>query len=458
MSGCIKTFGVVVAVCLLLASLVVAESNNAVWHPFENGELGSSREVVATYQGTLVTGGAPSGLVPPYLGVISRWDGAAWQAMGDSVGHRVHALVEFDGELISIAEHTIFEETVRDTLTTAIAWDGTAWRDIGFGPDGDFHDAIVWDNKLIVCGRFDTAGGVEARDVAAWDGTSWSPLGAGLSSAMPAISMVAYEGDLIVGGLFAETGDGTPVQQIARWDGSSWQPMGEGLPDLVKDLTVFNGQLIAGLWGFLPGSSTIPKVMVWNGSSWSPLAGGTDLERVDALVEFQGELIAAGKNRIKRFDGTQWKEALGTEGNINDLFVYEDRLIAAGDRMGLLEDLSTYTIVWRASFDQDSDGVCDIDDNCMWTSNPDQADSDGDGQGDVCGSCCQGLTRGDIDLSGEVDITDIQILVDNQFLTLAPLVCEDEADLDLSDVIDVTDLSILIDNQFLTLSPLSPCP
>ncbi|MFH1724590.1 MAG: LamG-like jellyroll fold domain-containing protein, partial [Elusimicrobiota bacterium] len=37
--------------------------------------------------------------------------------------------------------------------------------------------------------------------------------------------------------------------------------------------------------------------------------------------------------------------------------------------------------------DQDGDGVLDEDDNCPATANPDQADSDADGQGDACDAC-----------------------------------------------------------------------
>jgi hypothetical protein len=37
--------------------------------------------------------------------------------------------------------------------------------------------------------------------------------------------------------------------------------------------------------------------------------------------------------------------------------------------------------------DTDSDGVCDEQDNCVTTANADQADSDGDGQGDACDAC-----------------------------------------------------------------------
>jgi len=78
--------------------------------------------------------------------------------------------------------------------------------------------------------------------------------------------------------------------------------------------------------------------------------------------------------------------------------------------------------------------------------------------GSLSAGCCLPPSVGDCDQSGAVDITDISILIDNQFLSLTPLVCEAEGDVDFSGVVDITDLSILIDNQFLTLSPLPPCP
>ncbi len=79
--------------------------------------------------------------------------------------------------------------------------------------------------------------------------------------------------------------------------------------------------------------------------------------------------------------------------------------------------------------------------------------------GDECSStCCDPPTVGDVDQSGVVDITDVSVLVDNQFLTLTVLDCEDEGDVDFSGTVDITDLSIVIDNQFLTLTALPPCP
>lgn len=72
--------------------------------------------------------------------------------------------------------------------------------------------------------------------------------------------------------------------------------------------------------------------------------------------------------------------------------------------------------------------------------------------------CCMPPSVGDCDQSGAVDITDVSVLIDNQFLTLTPLTCEAEGDVDFSGIVDITDLSVLIDNQFLSLSPLPSCP
>jgi len=57
------------------------------------------------------------------------------------------------------------------------------------------------------------------------------------------------------------------------------------------------------------------------------------------------------------------------------------------------------------SYDWDADGVCDLLDNCTGATNPDQADSDGDGIGDVC-DACQSSDHADSDGDGLEDVCD----------------------------------------------------
>ena len=80
-----------------------------------------------------------------------------------------------------------------------------------------------------------------------------------------------------------------------------------------------------------------------------------------------------------------------------------------------------------ACIDTDQDGVCDSDDNCVNTSNANQADADGDGVGDVCDNCkntanpgqedqnqngigdaCEG--KCDVDKDGDIDKVDTSMI------------------------------------------------
>jgi len=72
--------------------------------------------------------------------------------------------------------------------------------------------------------------------------------------------------------------------------------------------------------------------------------------------------------------------------------------------------------------------------------------------------CCVPETVGDVNQSGEVDITDIQVMIDHQFLSLAPLVCVEEGDINFNLDVDITDLQIMIDYQFLSLTDFPACP
>jgi len=59
--------------------------------------------------------------------------------------------------------------------------------------------------------------------------------------------------------------------------------------------------------------------------------------------------------------------------------------VVAGDRGSSYSDMHYVTVKYSSGVvDTDGDGVPDISDNCIYTPNPDQADTDADGAGDVC--------------------------------------------------------------------------
>ncbi len=72
--------------------------------------------------------------------------------------------------------------------------------------------------------------------------------------------------------------------------------------------------------------------------------------------------------------------------------------------------------------------------------------------------CCSGLTGNiDWDAGGGIDIGDLSRLIDNLFISLAPLCCPAEANCDGIPGVDIGDLSRLIDYLYISLDPLAPC-
>jgi len=76
---------------------------------------------------------------------------------------------------------------------------------------------------------------------------------------------------------------------------------------------------------------------------------------------------------------------------------------------------------------------------------------------DGSGICCEGVV-GNVDCSGRIDITDLQLLVDHLYLTLDPLCCVDEGDINGTDGVDITDLQLMLEKMFITLKPFPSCP
>ncbi len=84
-------------------------------------------------------------------------------------------------------------------------------------------------------------------------------------------------------------------------------------------------------------------------------------------------------------------------------------------------------------------------------------------EGDHCftitDECCRDM-RGNVNYDPEdlVGMGDLTVLIDHLFISMAPLVCPEEADLDENLMVDMGDLTVLIDHLFISLDPLPACP
>src|SRR5207244_3610070 len=115
--------------------------------------------------------------------------------------------------------------------------DGADWFPLGSGVNGPVYALAAISNGLYAGGKFTSAGGVSATNVAGWDGSRWSSLRGGVSGVVnplarfrpPPVSVLLASGhDLYVGGDFA-LADGVSATNIARWDGTNWSALGGGV-------------------------------------------------------------------------------------------------------------------------------------------------------------------------------------------------------------------------------------
>jgi trimeric autotransporter adhesin len=152
------------------------------------------------------------------------------------------------------------------------------------------------------------------------------------------LSMVEYQGQLVLGGFFISAGS-SAQWYLASWDGSTAKGLGSGVDSPVELLGVCGNDLFAALQD--------NRIMRWDGSRWTTIGSA----HVNAMIEFRGQLVVLGgfstiggvpANRIASWDGSAWHalgSGLSTTGSrfsLTSLAVWRDALFVGGefDRAG----------------------------------------------------------------------------------------------------------------------------
>jgi hypothetical protein len=244
---------------------------------------------------------------------IARWDGSAWNALGDGLGDGLNITVyavavagpdvyvgghfqnaggiaaadyvaRWDAAESDPAWSALGATSPGSAYAIAVAgdrvyagdkfWDGSSWHTLGGGVNGVVSALAVEGPDVYVGGYFTDTGGIEAADyIARWNGSWWSALGDGLNDEVYAIAVAGP--NVYAGGAFTNAGGVAAADRIARWDGSSWNALGAGLNNSVSALAVAGADVyVGGTFTNAGGIAAADYIARWDGSAWHSLGGG----------------------------------------------------------------------------------------------------------------------------------------------------------------------------------------
>lgn len=279
----------------------IAKWDGNAWWPLGSGMNGIVRALAVFDDGTgpaLYAGGDFTHADTRRVGHIAKWDGKHWSRVGGGLNGAIRgsSMVVFDdGSGPALYVGGTFTAAGRGTVPAAgiAKWDGKNWSSVGGGVRGDeakvetlavFNDGNG--DALFVGGLFDTAGEIQAENIAKWDGKEWHSLGDGLvggyskgrkGALAMAVLKEGAQSALYVGGWFLHAGS-ERVNFVAKWDGNRWSSLGKGLGAAVFALQTFNdgtgNALYAGGSFRKVGEVAFNGIAKWNGKEWEPLDGG----------------------------------------------------------------------------------------------------------------------------------------------------------------------------------------
>jgi len=288
---------------------------------------------------------------------IAKWNGTTWSSVGGSnIAGYAKALAVIGTDLYVGGD---FSAVGGIAASNIAKWDGAAWTALGAGisgPNGTYPDVnalAAAGGQLYAAGRFGTAGGLAAQNIAKWDGTAWSAMGTGLISEV--FALAADGAKVYAGGYFNDLIAANPAADVAAWDGNAWTGieinqssygrvhaltvhgsslyigLGEVLnwyePSLIRWDTVeqqedpeFGAPGAVSLLGFGTDSTLFPSVRticlvgseIHIGGNFARIYNGT-------LYDMDGEYVSA--INVAKWDGFRWDAAVAGDGlaRVNDM-------------------------------------------------------------------------------------------------------------------------------------------
>jgi len=177
----------------------------------------------------------------------------------------------------------------------------------GFAPEDRVRALATAPDGVVAGGWFRASGHGYYSGLARFDGENWNPVGNGLRTSSSGLEYVTAVGvlgtNVVIGGRFNSAGT-VEASNVALWDGTKWSPMGGGLREDVRAMAVSGSRVYSGCES---------GVVAWDGVRWSSV--GLDSPTAIAALVAEGEVLYAGSSRlhwgapessVHRWDGSRW--------------------------------------------------------------------------------------------------------------------------------------------------------
>jgi hypothetical protein len=231
---------------------------------------------LAVAGGLLYLGGELTAVGNAQVTNLARWDGAAWSPVAPVDGPVTALAPVGDRSVVVLGDFTA-SGALR--IVRAGVWTGNGWKTFGQGVTADadgngaVHAVVPAGTGAYVGGLFDQAGQLPVASIARWTGDAWDAMTGGVRAAVSHGQVFAMEEvgtDLYVAGRFATAG-GIDAPNIARWDGRAWWSLAEGVDGPVHALAVLGGRLYVGGTFNVAGQVAASHLACWDPatSTWS---------------------------------------------------------------------------------------------------------------------------------------------------------------------------------------------
>lgn len=238
---------------------------------------------------------------------IAKWNGRAWQTLGEGIAQRVEVLAVSPEQEVYVGGSLHINNY--SPLGLLRKWDGKQWSDLGRGVNGPVRALHLRGNNLYVGGEFGVAGEVVSRNLARWNTLSntWFVIGGvhGKGASGEINAMALFKDDLYVGGDFTAIGV-RRIQGLMRWDGKHWFKVGDGIIGSIQAIAIKNRHEIYVSGRFsLHENQRQDRIAKWDGKTWIEL-GEAPSSYAQMLAVCGNDVYFATDRAVFKWDGQKW--------------------------------------------------------------------------------------------------------------------------------------------------------